>query len=418
MARKPRPNPGGAGPDATVDPDSEAAAPARRPWGLIAAWAVFALLVAGAAGWLLLAGAPPAVQAPLPALTLNLPPPPAPPPPPPPPQSPPSAEAEPAPPQAAPEPPRPPPLPAPTPRPAPPPVAPAPAAPTPAPAPAAGTPAPVPTTGPTGPLPPVPDPALVEPGPQGPLPIVAPDGRQPWRVYARPFGDRELRPRIAIVIGSLGLSEAATNASIQTLPGEVSLAFMPYARNLQDWIATARAAGHEALLQLPMEPDNYPASDPGPQALLTTLSDAENQARLDWLLSRASGYAGTVSFMGSKFLTSPERMRPMLTSLRNRGLMFVDSRVTARSAGSQVGRDLGMPVAYNDRFIDAEASRTAIDARLEELERAAKQNGAAVGIGFPYPVTIERVTAWAATLPSRGVVLAPVSAVANRQPLK
>lgn len=258
----------------------------------------------------------------------------------------------------------------------------------------------------------------MEPGPQGPLPVVAPDGRQPWRVYSRPFGDRELRPRIAIVIGSLGLSEAATNASIQGLPGEISLAFMPYARNLQDWIAAARAAGHEALLQLPMEPDNYPASDPGPQALLTSLSDAENQVRLDWLLSRGTGYAGAISFMGSRFLATPERVRPVLNSLRNRGLLFVDSRSTQRSAASQIGRDLGMPVAYNDRFIDGEASRTAIDAKLEELERAAKQNGAAVGVGFPYPVTIERVNAWAATLPSRGITLAPVSAVANRQPLK
>jgi len=87
----------------------------------------------------------------------------------------------------------------------------------------------------------------------------------------------------------------------------------------------------------------------------------------------------------------------------------------SRSVGAQVGRELAMPFAINDRFIDNEASAAAIDSRLAELERIARDGGTAVGIGFPYPVTIERVAAWAAGLPSRGFVLAPVSAVVNRQ---
>jgi polysaccharide deacetylase 2 family uncharacterized protein YibQ len=268
-------------------------------------------------------------------------------------------------------------------------------------------------------LPQAPDPTLVENTPQGPLPLVAPDGRQPWRVYSRPFSDRELRPRVAIVIGSLGLSEAATNAAIQTLPADISLAFMPYARNLQGWIAAARAAGHEALIQLPMEPENYPQSDPGPQALLTSLSEQENQTRLDWLLSRATGYVGGVTFMGGKFLATPESLRPVMASLRNRGLLFVDNRSSSKSAAATLGRELGIPIAFNDRYLDVEeASRGAIDAKLAELEKAAQQNGAAIGIGFLYPVTLERIAVWAQNLPARGVVLAPVSAVANRQPVK
>jgi polysaccharide deacetylase 2 family uncharacterized protein YibQ len=262
----------------------------------------------------------------------------------------------------------------------------------------------------------VPDPALVTPGREGLLPVVAPDGRQAWRVYARPFDAAEQRPRLAIVLGDLGLSQQATMTAIQKLPAGVTLAFAPYAGNLQDWIAQARAAGHEVLLQLPMEPLDYPASDPGPKALLTSLSPADNQARLEWVLSRVTGYVGVTNYMGSKFTMAPEALRPVLAELKGRGLLFLDSRSNQQSVGGRLAREVGLPVALNNRFLDNEASRTAIDARLDELERIARAGGTAVGIGYPYPVTIERIAAWAQRLPERGLVLAPVSAVVNRQP--
>lgn len=370
---------------------------------MIIAWIVVLGAMAGGAAWVVLHPAPGVAPGPA-TVVVALPPAPPeePPPQPPPPAAPPPAAAPPA--EAAPAPP-PPPLPAPPPvtaRPAPPPVARPPAPPPSAAAPARS-------------MAPAPDPGLVEVGRDGPLPVIGRDGRQPWRVYARPFEDQELRPRIALVVASLGLSDAATQAAIQKLPGAVTLSFMPYANNLQAHIAAARAAGHEVLLQLPMEPENYPRSDPGPQALMTSLGDAENLERLDWLLSRASGYVGAVNYLGSRFTAKQESLRPVLAALKKRGLLFLDSKSGGRSIGPQLGRELDMPFAVNDRFIDNEASSAAIDGRLAELEAIARDGGTAVGIGFPYPVTIERVAAWAAGLPSRGFVLAPVSAVVNRQ---
>ena len=96
---------------------------------------------------------------------------------------------------------------------------------------------------------------------------------------------------------------------------------------------------------------------------------------------------------------------------------IVDNRSGVMAA--QVAADLNMPRAVNNRFIDTEASRVSIDARLLELERIAQQTGTAVGIGTrPYPVTIERVAAWAATLDAKGFDLVPVSAIANRQAVR
>ncbi|MDA1133258.1 MAG: divergent polysaccharide deacetylase family protein, partial [Proteobacteria bacterium] len=267
------------------------------------------------------------------------------------------------------------------------------------------------------PLDPSPDPALVVDGPNGPLPIIGEDGRQPWIVYARPFELPADTPRIAIVIGGLGLSRAGTQAAIQQLPGVVTLAFAPYAPDLGDWIAEARAAGHEVMLQLPMEPEGYPANDPGPHTLLTQVAAEDNLARLDWLLSRFTGYVGVTNYMGARFTVSPDDLRPVLEDLQMRGLLFFDSRENPDSVAAVVAAELEMPRVVNNRFLDTVASRISIDARLLELERIAEATGAAVGIGYPYPVTIERIAAWIRSLEGGNVVIAPISALASTQPV-
>ena len=260
------------------------------------------------------------------------------------------------------------------------------------------------------------DPELVERTPQGFLPRVGQDGRQPWQVYARPLDTTDDRPRLAVVLTSLGLSSAATEAAIQGLPGGITLAFQPYAEDLQQWIRLARAAGHEVMLNLPMEPVDYPSSDPGPQALFTALTSQQNLARLDWALSRVTGYVGVTNYMGSRFTTSRDAMLPVVQTLKDRGLLLLDSRASARSVAATLATELAVPRAINDRFLDTgEVTRVSIDARLAEAERIALEVGTSVVIGQPYPVTIERLRAWALDLESRGIALAPLSAVVDLQ---
>ena len=262
---------------------------------------------------------------------------------------------------------------------------------------------------------PVPDPAIITDTPKGPLPVISADGRQAWRVYARPFrDDNPDKTLIAIILGGMGMSQSATNAAIQQLPGEVTLSFAAYARGLPQWISGARAAGHEVMLQLPMEPLSYPANDPGPHTLLTSLSPAENIDRMEWLLSRFAGYVGVTSFMGSKFTTSPDHLRPILTELKQRGLLFLDTGATRDSVAARLGLEMGLPIAVSDRFVDRRASRVAIDAQLLELEQIARRSSIAVGIGYPFPVTIERLAAWIPSLAQKGIELAPISAIVDR----
>jgi uncharacterized protein len=302
-----------------------------------------------------------------------------------------------------------------------------------APAPEAAPPPPVTQQPAPAPAPPAPPPPVAQPAPPPSPPVAAkpppvqaavvvprlPSAREatqpPWLRNSRPFDANDRRPRVAVVISELGLSSAATTASIQQTPAEVTLAFSPYADNLDHWIGLARAAGHEVLINLPMEPINFPANDPGPRALLTNLSAQQNLERLDWVLGRINGHVGVTNHMGSRFTTMPDALKPVLAAINERGLMFVDSRASARSIAAKLASDMGLPRAINDRQIDQEASRPAIDNRLTEIERIARETGSAVAMAQPYPVTLERVNAWLQTLETKGLVLAPITAVANRQ---
>lgn len=250
-------------------------------------------------------------------------------------------------------------------------------------------------------------PGLSVPGPGGgPLPVIAPDGRTVAEAYARPFTP-DGRPRVALVIGGLGLNAQTTRAAIETLPPEITLSFAPYAEGLQGWIDLARSHGHEVLLETPMEPNDYPANDPGPYTLIATNRPDETVRKLEWLMSRATGYFGLTNYLGSKFLDSDPAMATFTTALKARGLAFVDDGAAARRGGP-------IPRASAERGIDDDLSAEAIEGQLRALESGASARGQSLGVGFAYPVTISQVRNWAGGLNARGVQLAPASAIAKR----
>lgn len=255
-------------------------------------------------------------------------------------------------------------------------------------------------------------------GANGLLPVLGPDGMQAWQEYARPFSDDDNRPRIAIIVTGIGLSAKNTRNAIETLPPQVVLAFSPYGRTLQDLMDEARSAGHESLLMVPTEPMNYPENDPGPHSLMTEASVRDNLKRLDWLLSQVSGYVGVINHMGSKFTASETAVTPFLEDIKARGLMFVDSRASRFSMAAQVSRRLSLPRAINNRYIDNRLNADAIAQHLSGLENTARTYGAALGVARAYPITLRQINTWAKTLEERGFVLVPVSAIANRQPVK
>ena len=266
-----------------------------------------------------------------------------------------------------------------------------------------------------GPLPAVEGLDLVEQSHQGPLPRIADDGRMPMQVYAKSFDTKDDRPKIALIVTGLGLSQAVTEAAIALLPGAVTLAFDPYAADLQGWADKARQAGHEILMMVPMEPETFPIDDPGPQGLMTINSEVENLLRLEFILSRMQGYVGVVTAMGSKFNKDESQTEAFLKSLKQRGLLFVDGSADQKSLAPALAEKIQLPKAFADLVLDTIPTKEAIDAKLADLESDVRLNAVGVALMDAYPVSIERIATWAAGLTERNVTLAPVSAVVDRQ---
>ena len=256
------------------------------------------------------------------------------------------------------------------------------------------------------------DQRLLEQSRYGMIPVVA-DGLKPFTAYAGE-ADRARAakmPAVAIVVGGLGVGAAKTTDAIMKLPPAVTLAFTPYGSDPAKLADRARAQRHEILLQIPMEPFDYPDNDPGPQTLLTTLEAEQNLDRLYWHLSRLQGYAGVANFMGARFVVADTVMQPIIREAAKRGLGYLDDGSAPRSVASSLAAGLAMPFAKADLSIDAVPTAVEIDRELAKLETLAKEHGVAVGVASALPVSIERIGAWSRTLESRGVMLVPLTTI-------
>jgi uncharacterized protein len=254
------------------------------------------------------------------------------------------------------------------------------------------------------------DQRLLEKSRYGMIPVVA-EGLKPFTVYAAE-ADRAKAARmpvVAIVVGGLGVGAAKTADAIMKLPAAVTLAFTPYGSDPAKLTERARAQRHEILLQIPMEPFDYPDNDPGPQTLLTTLGAEQNLDRLYWHLSRFQGYAGIANFMGGRFVVTDAVMQPIVREAAKRGLGLFDDGSAPRSVAPSLAAGQAMPFAMADLSIDAVPTAVEIDRALAKLENLAKERGAAVGIASALPISIERLGVWIKALEGHGIMLVPLT---------
>ena len=261
-----------------------------------------------------------------------------------------------------------------------------------------------------------PEQRLLDGSRHGAIPKIAPDGQRPSQAYARVARSqgRADGPRIAIVVTGLGVSDSVTQSALAKLPGPVTFAFAPYGFEIDRTVAKARGDGHEVLLQIPMEPFDYPDNDPGPQTLLISLNAEQNVDRLHWLMSRFQGYVGVTNLMGARFTATEPAMAPVLREIGKRGLLYVDDGASQRSLAAQVAGAESMQFAKAEVVIDATPTPQSIDRALARLETLAKERGFAVGVASALPASIDRIAQWSKSLGNRGIVLVPITAVASK----
>jgi polysaccharide deacetylase 2 family uncharacterized protein YibQ len=263
-------------------------------------------------------------------------------------------------------------------------------------------------------LEPAPVAELVEESQYGPLPKIAADGRRPIDVYSRHSNFAKATPsappRVAVLVTGLGLPNGPAADVLKGLPPQISVAYGAYGRSLQDGVSKVRGEGHEVLLQIPLEPENYPATDPGPHTLLTTLPPEDNLKRLQWLMSRYTGYVGVTNHMGAKFEAAQASLAPVLEELKRRGLLYVDDGGQTSTAG-QIAGTIGLD--YSAVSVQLDGGNVA--GQLAQLEAAAKQRGAAIGVAKASSATVKQIADWAGKLEAKGIKLVPVSAAVRSQ---
>ena len=254
------------------------------------------------------------------------------------------------------------------------------------------------------------DPRLLERTRYGMIPVATAD-LKPFTAYAAPADQAKAAkmPVVSIVIGGLGVGAAKTADAIMKLPGAVTLAFTPYGSDPTKLAERARAQRHEILLQIPMEPYDYPDNDPGPQTLLATLGADQNLDRMLWHLGRLQGYAGIANFMGARFVATDAAMQPIIREAAKRGLAYFDDGSAARSVAAALASSQTIPFAKGDVAIDAVPTSAEVDHALAKLEDIAKERGYAVGTASALPLSIERIAAWTKGLEARGILLVPLT---------
>ena len=251
---------------------------------------------------------------------------------------------------------------------------------------------------------------LLEDSAAGRLPIIGPDGLRPMDQYARPWSGAR-GTRIALVVGGLGLSQTGTQKAIRDLPGEVTLGFATAGNSLQRWMQEARRSGHEILLQLPMEPFDYPANDPGPHALRVGLSEKKNLSELHRNLAEITNYTGVMNYLGGRFLSDADALEPVMRDLGRRGLLFLDDGTSAQSLSGKLAGAFDVPHGFADLTLDTELSRNAILKKLDELERIARRNGTAIGVASAFDESVGAIASWIGEAQGRGIEIVGVSAL-------
>jgi polysaccharide deacetylase 2 family uncharacterized protein YibQ len=257
-------------------------------------------------------------------------------------------------------------------------------------------------------------PDLLEETEHGPIPRTAATGETPFETYARPSltpATADGKKLIAIVVTGLGLNETGTANAIDALPDTVTLAFAPYGKGLNRTVASARAGGHEILLEMPLEPFDYPDSDPGPDTLLTGQAPRDNLDKLFTVMAKFGGYVGLINHMGARFTASTADFAPIMEELGARGLGYLDDGSSNRSVATQLAAANRVPFGRADMMLDQNPSRTAILEQLATLEARASDNGQAIGVISALPISVQTLAEWASSAEGNGFAIVPVSAL-------
>jgi len=233
-----------------------------------------------------------------------------------------------------------------------------------------------------------------------------------WRRFASPVGrarSQDAGPSLGIIVSGLGLDSELTQKAIDKLPPAVTLAFSPYTKDLGTWIQKARDRGHEILLVLPVEPDNFAQMDPGPLTLLAESDAVTNQKRLRQVLDACEGCVGVITAMSQCISQAENVVEVMFSSLAKPGLVMVNAHHPSMPTVLDHARKSKVPFISCDIAIDHESSGLGIEASFSLLEGLARERSSALATITLYPQTLDKLLTWLSTMPKKNIHMTMVT---------
>lgn len=259
-------------------------------------------------------------------------------------------------------------------------------------------------------LPSAPVDGVFEEAPEGLLPACGPGKLTPFLAYRKPFTLNRDKPAIAVAVLDYGLSAPISEEILKELPASVSLILTPYSMDAVHWQELAREDGHEIWMQMMIQNEDFPRSDPGAKGLMTHVSLKYNQDRYLWTLARTTGYAGIAAFTDRSLESARPMFEHIAEDIVKRGLGYFELSTSRYSFFEPLVLDGGRPATHAHLQIKDVSPGSK---ELAEVDRMIGENGGAIVTLKPTPANIKALKAWIASVQERGIELVPVSAIAG-----
>lgn len=190
--------------------------------------------------------------------------------------------------------------------------------------------------------------------------------------------------QIAIVIDDLG--HHIDHHAFVELRLPVTLAIMPFTQYTEALATAAHQHAHEVMVHMPMQREQHDVQEQGVLDRFDT--KAQFIATLAAAFSRLPKAKGLNNHQGSQMTAAQAQMHWLMAELHQRDLYFLDSRTTAATIAEATAQEWGIRTNRRHIFLDNEPTLSALTEQWQRAVKIAQNQGYAIVIGHPYPVTL------------------------------
>lgn len=246
----------------------------------------------------------------------------------------------------------------------------------------------------------------------GPIPHKSKNGKSCYQEYAAsPVDVKEDQIRVIFIFSELGTNDDMLNNILENIPSGINLAYLPFTQDLKTKMTLARKKGHEILINLPMEPADYPNTDTGPNTLLTGLDKSLNLDRLHWVMAQGHEYVGLLNVQGSLFLASSQDLSPITEEIAKRGLMFVEAEACFRSQAYDLSAKQKLAYTKSHFVLNETLNPAELQAVLIRAEQMAQETKQITIVAHTSPLTTPVLLTWIRKAQEQNYVFLPVTQI-------